>query len=104
MRWSTRHRRSIGILLSAGVVAILFCFAEIWFRISYRYTELEQHPRSYREIAQMSYDTFLGYIPTPNFSDKGYQTNGQHLRYDEDLQSPKPEDEIRIFVTGGSTA
>lgn len=120
MSSTSRLRRRHALLVSAVIIAAVLGLAELWLRVeynryawkppvagdyeSYPYTDPLQHPRSYRDIARMSYDPFLGYIPTAGGHDLGYRTNGQHLRYDEDLQTPKGEREIRIFVTGGSTA
>lgn len=61
-------------------------------------------------LAQMEYHYFIGYIPVPNRivrgydTERGYVTNNGHFRYDEDFPREKPPGEIRVFVTGGSTA
>jgi hypothetical protein len=115
-----RPSRRFLILFVLLLFVVLFAIAEVAFRIeyqryawrppdptryeSYPYTNPEQHPRTYRNIARMSWDPFLGYIPTPNTSDAGYHTNAQHFRYDEDLSETKGTRELRVFVTGGSTA
>ena len=52
----------------------------------------------------MEYNTFIGYIPTSNKAGIGWYTNNAHFRYNETLLEHKPKDEIRIFITGGSTA
>lgn len=54
-------------------------------------------------IAQMSYDSYLAYIPKADFTGRGYHHNRDHFRYDKDFPTAKPADEIRIFATGGST-
>ena len=51
----------------------------------------------------MEFNSYLGYVPTPNHSGNGYHTNAQRFRYDDDLTNEKSPDEIRIFITGGST-
>jgi lysophospholipase L1-like esterase len=105
------------LLVPAGLLLVA---AEVWFRVeysryewlppvaseydSYPYTDPQQHPRTYRQLPHMSYDSFLGYLPTPNLSGLGYHTNGQSFRYDDELPESKDADEIRIFVTGGSMA
>lgn len=120
MRVAAARRRMFVILLPVLVVVLLVGLAEVWFRIeygfyqwrppdasdfeSYPYTDPDQHSRTYRNIARMSYDPFLGYLPTANTTEKGYHTNGQHFRYDDELPEAKEEREIRVFVTGGSTA
>jgi hypothetical protein len=52
----------------------------------------------------LQYSSYLGYIPKKNFSDTGYHINQYHLRYNDNFPKAKDENEIRIFVTGGSTA
>jgi lysophospholipase L1-like esterase len=52
----------------------------------------------------MEYNSYLGYIPKKNFSGNGYHTNQYHLRYEENFPQGKATNEIRIFITGGSTA
>lgn len=64
----------------------------------------EQCFKSQEEIANMEYNTFIGYIPSANQSGIGWHTNANHFRYDEDLPKLKPKNEVRIFITGGSTA
>jgi len=68
------------------------------------YIEKNQCPRSQDEMAQMEYNTFVGYIPVANHSGTGWYTNSSHYRYDENLSAKKPNDEFRIFITGGSSA
>lgn len=68
------------------------------------YTNKSQTYYSYDVIPRMEYNTFLGYIPKSNFTGKGYRTNNVHFRADYDLSRPKEKNEVRIFVTGGSTA
>lgn len=58
----------------------------------------------YDVAAKMQYNTFLGYIPAPSTRGNGYVTNSTHFRYPHDFPVKKGEKEIRIFVTGGSTA
>ncbi len=70
---------------------------------SYPYTDRGQSRGSNRMQADMTYDPFLGYVPTADASGKGFHTNAQHLRYDEDL-GEKAEQELRVVVTGGSVA
>jgi len=54
-------------------------------------------------MPRIRFHDFLGYIPRRNTRGRGYTTNTQHFRYSQDL-SPKTKNEVRIFVTGGSTA
>ena len=58
----------------------------------------------YDHFALMRFNAFLGYVPLENHAGNGYRTNAYGLRYDEDFPRAKPEGEIRIFFTGGSTA
>ena len=66
--------------------------------------EIPEECGKYDTFAEMDYNTYLGYIPRPKSSGNGYKTNSYHFRYGEDFPKEKDEDEIRIFVTGGSTA
>jgi hypothetical protein len=50
------------------------------------------------------HSTFLGYLPRKNHSDTGYNVNQYHLRYNDNFPKIKEANEIRIFITGGSTA
>jgi hypothetical protein len=56
------------------------------------------------EAPPLQYSSFLEYIPRKNSTVKGVHVNQYHLRYDEDFPKIKEANEIRIFVTGGSTA
>jgi hypothetical protein len=60
--------------------------------------------KSQGEIADMEYNTFVGYIPIANRYGVGWYTNMNHFRYDKDLTQYKKQNEFRIFITGGSTA
>lgn len=53
---------------------------------------------------QVEGNPYLGYRLRPSVQGDGYRTNNCGLRYDEDLQSPKPARELRVLVTGGSAA
>ena len=68
------------------------------------YIKENQCYRSQEEMAKMEYNTFVGYIPAANYSGIGWHTNSGHFRYNEDLDKKKPKDEIRIFISGGSSA
>ena len=68
------------------------------------YIKENQCFRSQDEMAKMEYNTFVGYIPAANYSGIGWYTNNEHFRYNEDFNKEKPKDEIRIFISGGSTA
>ena len=71
---------------------------------SYPYTDTSQTYESFRTLARMEYSSYLGYIPAAGHEATGYRTNGQHFRYDEELTRDKLPGEVRVFVTGGSTA
>lgn len=114
----SRRVKILAVGLTLAMIGLLLGVAEVALRLvydeyvppssadyeSWPYTDLNQHPRTYRHIAQMDYDPFLGYLPTASYDGVGYHTNAQHLRYNEDLAEQKAPNEVRIFVTGGSTA
>jgi hypothetical protein len=52
----------------------------------------------------LQYSSYLGYVPKKNSSGIGHHINQYHLRYNDNFPKAKDENEIRIFVTGGSTA
>ncbi len=56
------------------------------------------------DVAYMTYSTFFGHFPKASSEGRGWKTNAQHMRYDEDFPAQKEEGEIRVFITGGSTA
>lgn len=58
----------------------------------------------YDTSSQVEYSTYLGYVPTPRFEGRGYRTNIHSVRYHEDFPAAKEAGELRVFVTGGSTA
>ena len=68
------------------------------------YDKKDQCYQSQEEIAKMEYNTFVGYIPASNNTGIGWHTNNNHYRYNENFTQQKPENEFRIFITGGSTA
>jgi hypothetical protein len=53
---------------------------------------------------QFQYNSFLEYVPRKNSTVRGVHINKYHLRYNDDFPKIKEANEIRIFVTGGSTA
>ena len=105
---------------------IMLAGAEYWIRLSY--AEQVERDNEALSATGAAYDTpgqtkdnspgmsrneyhyFAGYIPIANISVSGYQTdngyrvNNGHFRYDKDFPQAKPHGEIRVFVTGGSTA
>jgi hypothetical protein len=70
------------------------------------YDASENRPLRFNHSISSSfqYTSFLEYIPRKNFSDKGYHINQYHLRYNDNFPKKKESNEVRIFVTGGSTA
>jgi len=68
------------------------------------YEDVTEYYGKHSTIAKMEYNTYLGYIPRASFVADGYRTNWYHFRYDEDFAVEKEENEVRIFITGGSTA
>lgn len=67
------------------------------------YSNQTDHRDAFALRAKMEFNSYMGYVPTPNFSGNGYHTNAQRFRYDDDLAAAKPSSEIRVFITGGST-
>jgi hypothetical protein len=63
-----------------------------------------QYYGSYDNWPIMQYNTYLGYMPRPNTTGKGYYTNNIGMRYSKDIKVKKEAKEIRVFITGGSTA
>jgi hypothetical protein len=61
-------------------------------------------PFHHNIASSFQYTSFLEYIPRKNFSDKGYHINQYHLRYNDNFPKTKESNEVRIFVTDGSTA
>ncbi len=59
---------------------------------------------SQENFAAMDFSVYLGHVPAPDHKGQGYYTNRQRMRYSEDIPAEKPRGEIRIFITGGSTA
>lgn len=68
------------------------------------YEEYDDYYGKYTTFPEMEYNTYLGYIPKASVIGKGYQTNRHHFRYEQDFPVKKAVNEIRIFITGGSTA
>lgn len=64
----------------------------------------EDYGGRYDSLAKMEYSSYLGFIPKASYSGNGYKTNNYHFRYNRDFPIKKEENELRIFVTGGSTA
>lgn len=58
----------------------------------------------YDTIAKMQWHPYVGYIPVSDYKGNGYYTNRQSFRYSENILPIKEKDEVRIFITGGSTA
>jgi hypothetical protein len=58
----------------------------------------------YEVMSKMENDPILGRIPKPYDTGPGYEINGQHFRYGEDIVLDPAENEIRVFITGGSSA
>jgi len=63
-----------------------------------------EHREKHDRFALMRFSSFLGYYPFENHRGEGYVSNQYGFRYKEDFPIKKPRGEIRIFVTGGSTA
>ena len=55
-------------------------------------------------IAKMQKNPFLSFYPEPYYRGAGYYSNNWGFRHDENFPANKPEGEIRVFITGGSTA
>jgi hypothetical protein len=55
-------------------------------------------------LPRMVFDTYLGYVPQPNSSGNGYHINSEGFRDPEDIQLQPSRGEVRVFITGGSTA
>lgn len=58
----------------------------------------------YDPISLMRFSGYLVYTPLENYKGKGYFTNSNGFRHNEDIPLEKPEGELRIFITGGSMA
>ncbi|MDP6735843.1 MAG: hypothetical protein QF732_05040 [Nitrospinaceae bacterium] len=58
----------------------------------------------YDVISKMENDPVLGRIPKRHDTGPGYEINGQHFRYGEDITPDPAENETRVFITGGSSA
>jgi lysophospholipase L1-like esterase len=58
----------------------------------------------YAVMSKMDDDPVLGLLPKPYDTGPVYKINGQSFRYDEDIPEKPGENEIRVFITGGSTA
>ena len=58
----------------------------------------------YDPISLMRFSGYQVYTPLENHKGKGYFTNSAGFRHDEDIPLKKPDGELRIFITGGSTA
>ena len=58
----------------------------------------------YDVIAERIDDPQIGGILEPYDTGKGYKINGQSFRYDEDIPEKPGENEVRVFITGGSVA
>lgn len=56
------------------------------------------------EFAKMRYSAYLGYWPASGVTGNGYVTNAQGFRNVDDVAREKADGELRVFVTGGSTA
>ncbi len=118
---------SMAVFLTVALpLGIMLAGAEYWIRLSQ--AEQSEQTKKAHSATGAAYDTpgqtkynspgmsrneyhyFVGYIPIANISVSGYQTdngyrvNNGHFRYDEDFPQAKPHGEIRVFVTGGSTA
>ncbi len=68
------------------------------------YEEEGEYLGKYDDWPVMRYSGFLSYSPLENNKGFGYVTNEYGFRYNGDFPAKKPKEEIRIFVTGGSTA
>lgn len=121
------RQRSLWIKLAVLLCSSLFCVggaevaARLWHRISgvypkaktspepgrfksWPYVDRSQHLHSQSNASVMDHSTYVGYISKAGWTGRGYHTNAQGFRYDEDLPREKAPREIRIFVTGGSVA
>ena len=114
-----KRQKTFVLLVIGLLVGIMLCEVSIrvmhklWmagksFRVdvgsSESYTIKSQSYHSYEVLAEMDYNTYLGYIPKRKYVGKGYATNNSGFRYDHDFLANKPDNELRIFITGGSTA
>lgn len=68
------------------------------------YTNPDEYYGKYDSFPQVEFHSFLTFLPKRNHQGHGYATNGQHLRYDEDLSEFPEANEFRVLVTGGSAA
>lgn len=110
------------VLLTATVAAISV-FAEVALRAGYHvrhrrsapvhvnmrgssdaYDDSSDYYGKHATNPTIDYSTYLGYVSRAGVSGAGYRTNVHHARYDEDFPVRKPRGEMRVFVTGGSTA
>lgn len=115
--------------LLIGSLAIAFAVAEMGLRgyrkMQYRYSAEHAQERAlgwireksqdafdregdyygrWDEFAKMRYSAYLGYWPASDVTGNGYVTNDLGFRNVADVGREKGADEVRIFVTGGSTA
>ncbi len=58
----------------------------------------------YAVLSKMDDDPVLGKIPKLYDTGPGYKINGQRFRYGEDIVPDPADNEIRVFITGGSSA
>jgi len=58
----------------------------------------------WQTFAKMRYSAYLGYWPASNIEGSGYRTNNLGFRNDADIADKKADDEVRVFMVGGSTA
>lgn len=64
----------------------------------------EEFYGKWETFAKMRYSAYLGYWPAASTDGEGYHTNNLGFRNDADLLGPKADNEVRVFMVGGSTA
>ncbi|MBW1801312.1 MAG: SGNH/GDSL hydrolase family protein [Deltaproteobacteria bacterium] len=103
------------VLLFSAAVGIILCEggSRIWIaavssgnendRVYEIYDEPGEYFGKHPGISKVVLDTYFGYAALPNSSGDGYATNSSGFRDFREFSAKPPENEIRIFVTGGST-
>jgi lysophospholipase L1-like esterase len=119
-KWRTK------LLLITGGLFLAIIFAEVGLRTAYyfsshmrviltqensktrpqndAYEGKGEYRGKYAQFALVRFNSFLGYSSLENHQGNGYVSNNYGFRYKENFPPKKPKEEVRIFVTGGSTA
>jgi lysophospholipase L1-like esterase len=85
-------------------VAILTANQKTLREIDDAYEKKDGYQDKINRFPLMRFSCFLGYYPLESHRGKGYITNKYGFRYGDDFPVKKPDNEIRIFITGGSVA